>query len=102
MALQLPLREQAGSVRGSKIAVLAETVPNPAVIRPVEDMIRRARACGRKIGNCGQAPSDYPEFTRVRVSCAIDSILPNPATVLKTAREIVEAEQELATRAPRP
>jgi pyruvate,water dikinase len=62
----------------------------------IEDVIRRARACGRKIGICGQAPSDYPEFARFLVRCGIGSISLNPDTVLKTTREIVEAEQQLA------
>jgi pyruvate,water dikinase len=71
---------------------------NPAVMRLVEDVVRRVRACGRKIGICGQAPSDYPEFARFLVSCGIDSISLNPDTVLKTTREILDAERELAGR----
>jgi pyruvate,water dikinase len=71
---------------------------NPAVLRLVENVILRARACGRKIGICGQAPSDYPEFARFLVACGIDSISLNPDTVLKTTREILEAERELESR----
>jgi pyruvate,water dikinase len=67
---------------------------NPAVMRLVEDVIRRAQACGRKVGICGQAPSDYPEFARFLVRCGIDSISLNPDTVLKTTQEIVEMEQQ--------
>ncbi len=73
---------------------------NPAVMRFVEDVIRRVRACGRKIGICGQAPSDYPEFARFLVKCGIDSISLNPDTVLKTTREILDMEKQLS-RAPR-
>jgi pyruvate,water dikinase len=69
---------------------------NPAVMRLVQDVIRRARACGRKVGICGQAPSDYPEFARFLVSCGIDSISLNPDTVLKTTQEIVAMERERA------
>lgn len=68
---------------------------NPAVMRLVADVIRRARACGRKIGICGQAPSDYPEFARFLVACGIDSISLNPDTVLKTTQTIAEAEAEV-------
>jgi len=57
-------------------------------------VIRRARVCGRKVGICGQAPSDYPEFARFLVRCGIDSISLNPDTVLKTTQEIVAMEQE--------
>jgi pyruvate, water dikinase len=35
---------------------------NPAVTRMIAQVIQAARAAGRKIGLCGQAPSDYPEF----------------------------------------
>jgi pyruvate,water dikinase len=69
---------------------------NPAVMRLVQDVIRRARACGRKVGICGQAPSDYPEFARFLVRCGIDSISLNPDTVFKTTQEIVAVEQEQA------
>ena len=68
---------------------------NAAVTRLVQDVIRRARACGRKIGICGQAPSDYPEFARFLVECGIDSISLNPDTVLKTTQEIVALERSL-------
>jgi pyruvate, water dikinase len=65
---------------------------NPAVMKLIEDVIRRAQASGRKVGICGQAPSDYPEFARFLVKCGIDSISLNPDTVLKTTREILDAE----------
>jgi pyruvate,water dikinase len=69
---------------------------NPAVKRLVQDVIRRAQACGRKVGICGQAPSDYPEFARFLVTCGIDSISLNPDTVLKTTQEILEMEHACA------
>ena len=69
---------------------------NPAVMRLIEDVIRRARACGCKIGICGQAPSDYPEFARFLVRCGINSISLNPDTVLKTTQEILAMEKEIA------
>ena len=70
---------------------------NAAVLRLVQDVIRRAQACGRKVGICGQAPSDYPEFARFLVTCGIDSISLNPDTVIKTTQDIVEMEQRLTT-----
>jgi pyruvate, water dikinase len=57
-------------------------------------VIQRAQACGRKVGICGQAPSDYPEFARFLVTCGIDSISLNPDTVIKTTQDIVEMEQQ--------
>lgn len=45
-----------------------------------------------KIGICGQAPSDYPEFAQFLVEQGIDSISLNPDTVLKTTLAILEKE----------
>ncbi len=84
-----------GVDRDSEIVAHLFDERNPAVMRFIEDVIGRARACGRKIGICGQAPSDYPEFARFLVSCGIDSISLNPDTVLKTTRAVLDMEQEL-------
>jgi pyruvate,water dikinase len=54
--------------------------------------IAGAKRNGRKIGICGQAPSDYPEFARFLVGLAIDSISLNPDTVLKTKLDIAQFE----------
>ena len=58
--------------------------------------IQTARRCGRKIGICGQAPSDYPEFARFLVEEGIDSISLNPDAVLATRLAIDAIERELA------
>ena len=70
---------------------------NAAVMHLVQDVIRRAQACRRKVGICGQVPSDYPEFARFLVTCGIDSISLNPDTIIKTTQDIVELEQRLTT-----
>jgi len=57
--------------------------------------IEGAKANGRKIGICGQAPSDYPEFAQFLVELGIDSISLNPDTLLKTKLVIAEMEQKL-------
>ncbi len=51
-----------------------------------------AKETGRKIGICGQAPSDYPEFARFLVEQGIDSISLNPDSVLKTLLMVAEVE----------
>jgi len=61
----------------------------------IASVIHAAKAKGRKIGICGQAPSDYPEFAAFLVECGIDSISLNPDTVLKTTLKIVEMESEI-------
>jgi pyruvate,water dikinase len=64
----------------------------------VEQAIKCAHWSGRRIGICGQAPSDYPEFAAFLVEQGIDSISLNPDTVLKTTAAIVETERRLAAR----
>jgi pyruvate,water dikinase len=54
--------------------------------------IRTAKRCGRKIGICGQAPSDYPEFARFLVEEGIDSISLNPDAVVHTRLAIAAME----------
>jgi pyruvate,water dikinase len=57
--------------------------------------IQTAHRCGRKIGICGQAPSDYPDFARFLVEEGIDSISLNPDAVVSTRLVIRELEGEL-------
>ena len=57
--------------------------------------IQAAKKYNRKIGICGQAPSDYPEFARFLVEAGIDSISLNPDSVLKTMLEIAKVEIEI-------
>ena len=67
---------------------------NPAVLSLIADVIARAKAGGRKIGICGQAPSDYPEFARFLVREGIDSISLNPDAVVHGFETIAEAERQ--------
>ncbi len=90
-----------GLDRDSEIVAHLFDERNAAVTRLVEEVIRRARACGRKVGICGQAPSDYPEFARFLVRCGIDSISLNPDTVIKTTQQIVEMEEQMRRPAVR-
>jgi pyruvate,water dikinase len=72
---------------------------NDAVKRLVKQVIDVAHAHQprRKVGICGQAPSDFPEFAEYLVECGIDSISLNPDTVVKTRLKIAEAEKRLGT-----
>lgn len=81
-----------GLDRDSQIVAHLFDERNQAVKRLVADVIRRAKACGRKVGICGQAPSDYPEFARFLVECGIDSMSLNADTVIKTTKMILEME----------
>jgi pyruvate,water dikinase len=73
---------------------------NPAVLAMVASVIDAAQATGRKIGICGQAPSDYPEFTRFLVGRGITSISLSPDALLRGLEAIAEAEKAATIRAP--
>jgi pyruvate,water dikinase len=68
---------------------------NGAVEKMVAMAIEAALRNGKKIGICGQAPSDYPEFARFLVERGINSISLNPDTVIQTTRHILETEKAL-------
>jgi pyruvate,water dikinase len=70
---------------------------NDAVKRLVSQVITVAHNHHprRKVGICGQAPSDFPEFAEFLVECGIDSISLNPDTVIKTRLKIAETERRL-------
>ena len=65
---------------------------NAAVKKMIAQVINTCHAKGRKIGICGQAPSDYPEFAQFLVAQGINSISLNPDTVLKTTLAILQQE----------
>jgi pyruvate, water dikinase len=61
----------------------------------ISTMIEKAKSLGAKIGLCGQAPSDYPEFASFLVEKGIDSISFNADAIIKGIDNIRRAEQEL-------
>jgi pyruvate,water dikinase len=67
-----------------------------AVKRKLQRVIATAKQFQRKIGICGQAPSDYPEFAQFLVEQGIDSISLNPDSVLKTRLAIAKTEAMLS------
>ena len=82
-----------GVDRDSEIVAHIFDERNAAVKTMIAQVIAACRAKGRKIGICGQAPSDYPEFAQFLVEQGIDSISLNPDTVLKTTLAILEKER---------
>ena len=84
-----------GVDRDSEIVAPIFDERNAAVQRMIAQVIATCRRKGRKIGICGQAPSDYPEFARFLVAQGIDSISLNPDTVLKTTQVILDEERRL-------
>ena len=73
---------------------------NPAVLRSIERLIADAHEVGCKVGICGQAPSDHPEFAEFLVKAGIDSISLNPDSVVPVLTRVSALEQELAQAAP--
>lgn len=65
---------------------------NEAVRRMIHAAIQAARRCGKPIGICGQAPSDYPELATWLVDEGITSLSLNPDALAKTAQVIAMAE----------
>lgn len=66
---------------------------NLAVKTLIKLAIDKAKKYKRKIGICGQAPSDFPDFATFLVANDIDSISLNPDTVIKTSIEILKKEK---------
>ena len=66
---------------------------DPAVKHMVKHVIKAAKKSKRKIGICGQGPSDHPDFAAFLVECGIDSMSLNPDTVLKTTLMVLKKEK---------
>jgi len=76
---------------------------NEAVKRLVKQVIDAAHRHKprRKVGICGQAPSDFPEFADFLVECGIDSMSLNPDVVLSTRLNIAEVENRIKSKTKR-
>jgi len=67
---------------------------NPAVLDMIGRVIDAGRRAGRKVGICGQAPSDYPEMVRFLVARGITSISLNPDAIVRGLEAVAAAEAE--------
>jgi pyruvate, water dikinase len=63
-----------------------------AVTRAVRDLIERAHRAGVKVGICGEAPSNHPEFAAMLVEAGIDSMSVSPDRLLQVKTTVAEAE----------
>ena len=59
----------------------------------IRTVIEKAHAAGVKVGLCGQAPSNYPDFARVLVEAGIDSISVTPDSFLQVKAHVAAAEK---------
>ena len=87
-----------GVDRDSEIVAPIFDERNAAVKKMIAQVIAVCRSRKRKIGICGQAPSDYPDFAQFLVEQGIDSISLNPDTVMKTTVAILEKEKSTNKR----
>ena len=66
---------------------------HPAVVWMIKSIIERAHKAGCKVGLCGQAPSNYPDFAKVLVEAGIDTISVTPDSFLAVKDIVAEAEK---------
>jgi len=71
---------------------------NEAVKRMIAQVIKTVKKAGRKVGICGQGPSDFPDFARFLVEHGIDSISLNPDTVVETSMRLAKLEEQARKR----
>jgi pyruvate,water dikinase len=67
---------------------------NTAVLKMLEEVIRKCREKNKYVGICGQAPPDFPEIVEFLVKNKITSISVNPDVVIKTINLVKKAEDK--------
>jgi len=67
---------------------------NPAVLKMIEEVIKKCKEKNKYIGICGQAPSDFPEIVEFLVKNKIDSISVNHDAVIKTIEVVKDVENK--------
>jgi len=72
---------------------------NEAVKELIRQLISVAKKTKTKVGICGQAPSDFPEFAEFLVECGIDSISLIPDSIIKTTMAVNAKEKSLKSKA---
>jgi pyruvate,water dikinase len=65
----------------------------------IENVIAAAHKAGAKVGLCGQAPSDHPDFAEFLVRCGIDSISVSPDSFVAVRQKVAAMETRPAPRA---
>jgi len=71
---------------------------NEAVKTLIKYLIEVGQKTNTKVGICGQAPSDFPDFAQFLVECGIDSISLIPDTVIKTTMAVLVKEKSLKAK----
>lgn len=87
-----------GVDRDSSLVSHVYSEKNEAVMTLIRNVIKTAHTYKRKVGICGQAPSDYPDFAEFLVREGVDSISLNPDTVVATKQRIAYVEKTLGKK----
>jgi len=83
-----------GVDRDSELVAHVYNERDESVKKLISQVIKTAHKKGRKVGICGQGPSDFPDFAEFLVKQGIDSISLTPDTVIKTTIDILEVEKK--------
>ena len=67
----------------------------------IQSVISEAHRAGVKVGLCGQAPSDHPEFAEFLVNCGIDSMSVSPDSFVEVKRRVAAVEAARSSRKER-
>ncbi len=86
-----------GLDRDSSLVAHVYDERNDAVKMMISQLIKTAKRMGKKVGICGQGPSDFPDFAQFLVQEGIDSISVTPDSFLKTSKAIYEIERTLSS-----
>jgi pyruvate,water dikinase len=65
----------------------------------ISNVVAEAHKSKTKVGLCGQAPSDHPEFAEFLVECRIDSLSVSPDSFVEVKRKVAAAEARMSLRA---
>lgn len=84
-----------GIDRDSTIVSKVSNENDESVKKLIKDAIRICREKGKYIGICGQAPSDFPEFTEFLIREGIESISLNPDSIFKMINLIHDTEEKI-------
>jgi pyruvate,water dikinase len=87
-----------GLDRDSSLISYLFSEQNPAVKSLIRETIHAAKRNNIKVGLCGQAPSDIPEFAQFLVEEGIDSISFNPDAIIKGIQNILATEKKNTVR----
>jgi pyruvate,water dikinase len=89
-----------GIDRDSSELAAAFDEQDDAVKWMIRNVITEAHKAGAKVGLCGQAPSDHPDFARFLVECGIDSISVSPDSFVRVCRAVAESELNPSSEPP--